>query len=90
MSENNAEMMQPAPEFFERMKLYTDTLECKRVDRICAAPMIMYLPIYLYGGATVHDIMMDYSKANDCYIRALPSKVSTASTSAGRASRSRT
>ena len=66
MSENNAEMMQPSPEFLERMKLYMDTVACKPTDRICAAPMIMYLPIQLYGGTTVHDIMMDYSKANDC------------------------
>ena len=69
MDENKAEMMQPSPEFLERMGLYMDTVACRRVDRICTSPMIMYLPIYLYGGVNVHDIMMDYSKANDCYIR---------------------
>ena len=69
MSEHNETAMQPNPQFLERLKLFTDTLECKRVDRICASPMIMYLPIYLYGGTTVHDVMMDYNNAFDCYIR---------------------
>lgn len=72
MSENNAEMMKPSPEFLERMKLYMDTVECKRVDRICTAPMIMYLPIYMYGeemGVTVRDAMMDYGKAEAPFLR---------------------
>lgn len=72
MSENNAEMMKPSPEFLERAKLYQDTVECKRVDRICTAPMVMYLPIHLYGeemGVTVADCMMDYAKAEGPYLR---------------------
>ncbi len=69
MSDNSAEMMKPTPEFLERAKLFQDTVECKRVDRICASPMIMYLPIYMYGGTTVSEVMMDYSKANDCFIK---------------------
>ena len=72
MSNNNAEMMRPSPEFLKRMQLYIDTVECRRVDKICTAPMIMYLPAYLYGeemGVTVHDMMMDYLKAEACFIR---------------------
>ncbi len=69
MSEKPAENMQPNPAFLERMKLYNDTLECKRVDRICASPMIMYLPIYMYGTTNVHDAMMDYGAVEECYLR---------------------
>lgn len=69
MNEQKPEMFQPSPEFLERAKLYSDTVECKRVDRICASPMIMYLPIYMYGGTTVNEIMMDYDKAVDCFVK---------------------
>ncbi len=69
MSEHKEGMMQPGPEFLERAKLFADTVACNRVDRICASPMIMYLPIYMYGGVTVRDVMMDYSKAQDCFIK---------------------
>ena len=60
---------QPAPEFMERMKLYEDTVACKKTDRVLAAPLIMYLPIHLYGETTVQEVMMDYGKAKDSFIR---------------------
>lgn len=65
--DNNA--MQPSPEFLQRMAFFQDTLECKRTDRVLAAPMIMYLPIHLYGETTVQDVMMDYAKAEPSFIR---------------------
>ena len=34
-----------------------------------AAPLIMYLPIFLYGGTTIRDVMMDYGNAKDSFIR---------------------
>ena len=48
---------QPSPQFMERMKLYEDTVACRRTDRVLAAPLIMYLPIFLYGGTTIRDVM---------------------------------
>ncbi len=66
MEENK---MTPSPKFLERLKLYEDTIACKRTDKVLAAPLIMYLPIYLYGMTTVQDVMMDYSKAEESFIR---------------------
>ena len=60
---------QPDPKLFQRIRLLEDTLNYRRTDLIPAAPMIQYLPIYLYGGVTVQDVMMDYGKAEECYIR---------------------
>lgn len=60
---------QPSPQFMERMKLYEDTVACRRTDRVLAAPLIMYLPIFLYGGTTIRDVMMDYGNAKDSFIR---------------------
>lgn len=61
--------MQPSPEFLKRAALLQDTLDCKRTDKILCAPMLMYLPIYMYGETTVHDVMMDYSKMESSLIR---------------------
>lgn len=57
------------PEFFERTKLWEDTLNYKRTDHVPIAPMVQYLPIYLYKDTTVQDVMMDYGAAQECYIR---------------------
>ena len=61
--------MQPNPDFLKRLKLFQDTLACKKTDKILCSPMLMYLPIYMYGETTVHDVMMDYSKAQSSLIR---------------------
>ncbi len=66
---NEHEQFQPDPKFFERIQLFQDTLDCKKTDRILAAPMIMYLPINLYGMTTVKDVMMDYGNAEASFIR---------------------
>ncbi|MCD8218694.1 MAG: hypothetical protein LUD01_11810 [Clostridiales bacterium] len=55
--------------FQERLKLFEDTVACKRTDRVLAAPMIMYLPILMYGDVTIQDVMMDYSKAEPSFVR---------------------
>ena len=55
--------------YLERKQLYEDTVACKRVDKVLAAPNIMSLPIHLYGGVTLQDILMDYSKAEDCFVK---------------------
>lgn len=54
--------MMPNPEFLRRMKLYEDTIACERVDHVLAAPFPIYLPINLYDGVEIGDVMMDYSK----------------------------
>lgn len=45
MGNEHNEQFQPDPKFFERIGLFQDTLNCKKTDKILAAPMIMYLPI---------------------------------------------
>ena len=69
MGNEHNEQFQPDPKFFERIQLFQDTLDCKKTDKILAAPMIMYLPINLYGMTTVKDVMMDYGKAEASFIR---------------------
>ena len=64
-----AEEFVPSPKFLERMKLFTDTVECKKTDRIPLAPMLMYLPIYLYGLTNVHDVMVNYANAEESFLR---------------------
>ncbi len=66
--ENNNQF-QPDPKFFERVQLFQDILEYKRTDHVPIAPMVQYLPIYLYGDTTVQDVMMDYGKAEASFIR---------------------
>ncbi|MCI8991919.1 MAG: hypothetical protein HFG80_04185 [Eubacterium sp.] len=66
MSEQN---MQPNPKFLERMKLYEDTVACRRTEKVLAAPMVMYLPILMYGETTIQEAMQDYSKAESSFIR---------------------
>ena len=63
------QQFQPDPKFFERVKLYDDMLNFKKTDHVPVAPSVQYLPIYLYGGTTVRDVMMDYGRAEDCFIR---------------------
>ena len=60
---------QPHPDFLKRMKLFQDTLACRRTDHVLTAPMIMYLPISLYGETTIRDTMMDYANVESSYIR---------------------
>lgn len=60
---NNDHQFQPDPKFFARTQLLDDMLNYRKTDHVPAAPMIQYLPIYLYGDTTVQDVMMDYGKA---------------------------
>ena len=66
---DNNQNMKPNPKLFERLKMFDDLLNYRKTDHVPVAPMIQYLPIYLYGMTTVQDVMMDYSKAQDCFIR---------------------
>lgn len=61
--------MQPNPKFLERLKLYEDTVACRRTQKVLAAPMVMYLPVLMYGETTIQEAMMDYSKAESSFIR---------------------
>ena len=65
----NGHDMQPDPKLFQRLQLLDDTLNYRKTDLIPVAPMIQYLPLNLYGGVTVQDVMMDYGKAEESYIR---------------------
>ena len=38
------------PNYEKRMQLLQDTLNCRKTDRVMAAPFYTYLPILLYGG----------------------------------------
>lgn len=60
---------QPDPKFFQRVQMLDDCLNYRKTDHVPAAPMIQYLPIYLYGDTTVQEVMMDYGKAEECFIR---------------------
>lgn len=66
---DNNQKFEPNPKLFERVKMLDDLLNYRKTDHVPTAPMIQYLPIYLYGMTTVQDVMMDYSKAEDCFIR---------------------
>ena len=66
---DNNHQFQPDPKFFARTQLLDDMLNYRKTDHVPAAPMIQYLPIYLYGDTTVQDVMMDYGKAENCFIR---------------------
>ncbi len=66
---DNQTTMKPGPEFLRRMAFFQDTLECKRTSHVLAAPMVMYLPIHLYGEITVQDAMQDYAKTESSFIR---------------------
>lgn len=67
MSENHGPM--PNPEFLRRMKLYEDTIACRKTDHVLAAPFPIYLPINLYGEVTSEEVMMDYEKILPSLIR---------------------
>lgn len=60
---------QPDPKFFQRVQMLDDCLNYRKTDHVPTAPMIIYLPIYLYGDTTVQEVMMDYGKAEECFIR---------------------
>jgi|GEM_PF-4102938 len=68
--ENNTKNQHlPNPQFLERLKLYEDTIACKKTDRVLTAPMIMYLPINLYGQTTIQAVMEDWDNGKESYIR---------------------
>lgn len=67
MSHN--EGFNPDPKFFERLKLYEDTVACNRTDRVLAAPLVSTFPIRLYNEVTVQDVLLDYGKAESSFIK---------------------
>ena len=67
MSHN--EGFNPDPKFFERLKLYEDTVACNRTDKVLAAPLVSTFPIRLYNEVTVQDVLMDYGKAESSFIK---------------------
>ena len=69
MEPNNNQAMQPDPKLFERIAFFQDTVACKKTDRIFTAPFVQYLPITMYGMTTIQDVMMDYDKALESWIR---------------------
>ncbi|MBO5657169.1 MAG: hypothetical protein J6R94_03195, partial [Agathobacter sp.] len=69
MEQNNNQGFQPDPKLFERIAFFQQTVECKKTDRVFTAPFVQYLPITMYGMTTIQDVMMDYDKALDSWIR---------------------
>mgnify|MGYP000146157290 CR=1 FL=1 len=69
MSEEKNIGFVPSPKFLERAKLYEDTVACRRTDKVLAAPFIMMLPMYLYGGPTTEEVMMDYGAAEEVFVK---------------------
>lgn len=65
----NHEQHQPDPKFLERLKLYEDTVACKRTDKVLAAPLISQLPIRMYGETTVQEAMKNYAACESSFIR---------------------
>ena len=59
---DNNHQFQPDPKFFARTQLLDDMLNYRKTDHVPAAPMIQYLPIYLYGDTTVQDVMMTMAR----------------------------
>ncbi len=57
------------PDFERRWKLLQDSVACKRVDHVMAAPFYTYLPITLYGETTIKDTIADWRNAIPSYIR---------------------
>ena len=67
MEHNGAPQLPPI--FFERAKLYEDTVACRRTDKVLAAPLISQLPIRLYGETTVQDTMLNYGACESSFVR---------------------
>lgn len=65
----NLEEMKVDPKLFARVQLMDDMLNFRKTDHVPTAPMVQYLPILMYGDTTIQDVMMDYSKAEDCFVR---------------------
>lgn len=63
------EINQHNSKYTERVKMLDDILNYRKTDYVPAAPCIQYLPIYLYGDTTVQEVMMDYGKAEECFVR---------------------
>ena len=51
------------PNYEKRMQLLQDTLNCRKTDRVMAAPFYTYLPILLYGETTIKDAIADWRNA---------------------------
>lgn len=57
------------PNYEKRMQLLQDTLNCRKTDRVMAAPFYTYLPILLYGETTIKDAIADWRNALPSYYR---------------------
>jgi len=55
--------------YYERLKIYENAVSLKQEGRICIAPQVMYLPIFMYGETTTKDVMQDYRNAIPSWLR---------------------
>ena len=53
----------------EREKLFSDTVALKQTSRVPVTPLIMYLPLTLYGGVTTEDALTDLSLLEGNWLR---------------------
>lgn len=56
-------------QFNRRLQLYEDTIACKPTGQITVAPMVMYLPINLYGQTTIQATMESWENAFPSFFR---------------------
>ena len=57
------------PDFTRRLQLLHDSVNCRKVDHIMAAPFYTYLPVTLYNETTIKDTIGDWRNAIPSYIR---------------------
>lgn len=55
--------------FKERLNLYHSAISLEQKGRVCVAPQIMYLPVFLYGQTTVRAAMEDYRNLIPSWLR---------------------
>lgn len=55
--------------YAERLRLYENAISLTQEGRVCVAPQIMYLPIFLYGQTTVRAAMEDYRNLIPSWLR---------------------
>lgn len=65
----SADEIKITPDYVKRLQFYEDTVACKKTDRVLVSPFVALLPINLYGGVTVQEVMENYSAARDVFLR---------------------
>ena len=69
MDKNAVQPPQLPDIYHEKLKIYNNAMSLKQEGRICIAPQIMYLPIFMYGETTVKEVMTDYRNAIPSWLR---------------------